>query len=741
MIIPPDPEKDPRLFRESTASLITVPEDQLVDVDTLEANAPAHPGTAYALNPGAPVAYPYGPFGDSFTSPFDPVPPYSARHELDPVERAAYGVTAPLARSFSRASRGSTSSSSLATSSLASGSSAGSSATPTRRRYGLLRSGMQSSSTPTTSATLLNGTRTKPWEGFQAGGPSRRRWLGVPIPPRPTIPISPEAKTLWRKYKKWWIALLVFLAIGIVLAVGLAAGLVLSNQKDNGGSPPNGKQDDPWAGNRKGQNTTYPATPDMSISYDPRRDGPFPSDGVATQCNDFKQLNSSSALTQLAVNSPYFDHYISTFSFPLDSTHNGMMALSHNLFVFASGLAATGTVEIVGSNARSGVIYGGEEGMVKIDVLTRYQAGEDVSDVARICHLAREDGSQGLGIFTPTETDGGAPGPYLLNPMYTPAFHVIIRMPPSMIAAKNDTVGYIPALSLELAQMGMRIGNLQQVALIGDLKVKAGCRGGGVVVDYASCGTCTIIGSENTVQGTFNVTENLSINSTSGTILANVILSDPNRPGDDSATITSTIPMPHSARRRSLSSLSERSKKDKPLFIETPVNKTSETQSVAQVPPDHLINTTFRTSEGFIFVAFLHHSPRTALRAWVSSESGMVDVSMHPNYVGPFALENMWGSIRLPPVSQPASQDPLNQGRSRIVLQGPVDLNSTTFVGGLNATEEITAPNSVTGAATWAWPSNGVPSVADVQNGVEGRGSALVAVATLGDLQVTFDGT
>jgi hypothetical protein len=479
----------------------------------------------------------------------------------------------------------------------------------------------------------------------------------------------------------------------------------------------------------------------MNITYDEARDGPDASDGEATDCNQFSFLNESSALNQLAVNSPYFDHYISTFSFPLDSMHEGMAALDHNLFVVARGIAATGTVEIVGSNAPPGVIRGGEEGIVKVDVLTRYKAGETLDSVARVCHLKREDGSKGVGIFTPIETDGGAEGPWLLSAKDTPAFHVIIRMPPSLIATKNDTVGYFPGLSLELAQMGTRIGNLQQVLLIGDLKIQAGCRGGGVVVDYASCNTCTIIGAENTVQGTFNVTDDLWINSTSGTILANVILSDPKEPGDDSATITSTIPMPHSARRRSLTPLYERGGPDKafvpPTYKDTGI-KTLGNDEVTS--PDHFINTTFKTSEGFIFVAFLHHPPKTALRAWVSSESGMVDVSMHPNFVGPFALENMWGTIRLPPVTPPSCPDPLDQGRSRVMQKGPVDLNSTTFIG-LNAAEEITAPNSVTGAAGWAWPGHGDPTAADIQHGIEGRGSALVAVATLGDLQVTFDGT
>lgn len=736
MIIPPDPEKDPRLFRESTASLVTVPEDQLVDVDDLLAidNAPTLPQTAYTLNPAAPVAYPYGPgpFSDAFSVPYDPVPPYSARRELDPVEHAAYGG-GQLARSFSRASRGSSSSS-------ASGSSTSTNATPPpRRRYSLLRrgtgsTGARTTSTPATSdAALASSSESsrKPWEGLVVGGGAeRRRWMGIPIPPRPNIPISPEAKTLWRKYRKWWIALLLFLAVGVVLAVGLAAGLVLSDDKEE----KRHGDGDPWKGNRKGQNSSYGTTPDMNITYVPKRDGPKPEDGEMSNCNQFTQLNASSVLTQLAVNSPYFSHYISTFDFPLNSTHNGMASLDHNLYVIARGLAATGTVEIVGSNAPEEVIGGGKEGVVKIDVLARYAVGQDLEDVANVCQMTREDGSSGIGIFTPTETVGGAEGPFLLDPMLTPAFHVIIRLPPSLIAAKNNTVGYLPGLSLELAQMGTRVGNLEQVAVIGDFKVQAGCRGGGVVVDYASCETCTIVGAENTVQGTFNVTHNLQINSTSGTILANVILSDPGQPGDESATITSTIPMPHgAARKRSL--LGRGTKIIAPSEAKYPPLSNLSAES----GPTHSVNTTFSTNEGFIFIAYLHHPPSTALRSYISSQSGMVDVSMHPNYVGAFALENMWGGIRLPPIQAPASPDPKEQGRSRVVLQGPVDLNSTMFSG--VSSDDLKAPNSVTGAAAWAWSGKAQPTVQEVQYGLEGRGSALVACANLGDLQVTFDGT
>lgn len=539
---------------------------------------------------------------------------------------------------------------------------------------------------------------------------------------------------------------MLFLGIGIVLAMGLAAGLVLSSGKNH----KKGKSDDPnrWEQNRKGQqNGSYGTDPNLNITYIPDRDGPKDQDGEASSCNEFTLLNSSSALTQLAVNSPHFAHYISTFKFPLNSTHKGMAALDHSLYVIARGLAATGTVEIVGTNAPAGVIAGGEEGFVKVDVLARYSVGQDLKEVANVCQMKKEDGSAGVGIFTPTETDGGTEAPFLLNPLYTPAFHVIIRLPPSLITAKNNTVGYLPALSLELAQMGTRIGNLQQVALVGDLWIQAGCRGGGVVVDYASCETCTIMGAQSTVQGTFNVSESLHINSTSGTILANVILSDPGQPGDESATITSTIPMPHGSRRRSLG-VSERTKIVAPSEAKYPgmKNLSSEAESdadsaPADTGPVHLINTTFSTNEGFIFIAYLHHPPSTALRSWVSSQSGMVDVSMHPNFVGPFALENMWGGIRLPPVWAPASPDPLDHGRNRVVIQGAVDLNSTSFHGGWkNATEEITAPNAVTGAAAWAGPGK-LPSVSDIQYGVEGRGSALVAVANLGDLQVTFDGT
>lgn len=515
------------------------------------------------------------------------------------------------------------------------------------------------------------------------------------------------------------------------------------------------------------------------LTYEHKRDGPTELDGVASACNNFTLFNDTSSLTQLAVSSPFFEHYISTFTFPLNGSavRDYNNTLDHDLFIIARGLAATGTVEFVGVNAPSAVIDGGIEDHVRVDIVARYSKKSDLTDVVNVCKLDRPDGSSGIGIFTPKSCDGDSVSA-MLNPLYTPAFHVIIRLPPSLVYAHNITSVYLPGISLELAQMGTRFGNWHNVAMVGKFELTADGRGGGVVVDYLTAEETIIRGGSNTIQGTFNISQRLTINATSGTILANVILNDPNDIADESVSVTSTIPMPHMAAMERRNFIRSPGKDYSPPPIdsesetdsgsewkdesgdeeytpEAPKSNANETEVVVSIAnvrnntnvteygisaPTHLVNTSFMTNEGFIFVAYLHHPPSIALRSLVASQSGMVDVSMHPNFVGPFALENGWGSIRLPPVEPwPESGDPADKGRTRVVCQGRIRLDNSYFaLNGINMTENIQAPNSVTGAALWTKrPKNA--TVADV-NGVEGRGSSLAALATLGDLQVTFDG-
>jgi hypothetical protein len=393
-----------------------------------------------------------------------------------------------------------------------------------------------------------------------------------------------------------------------------------------------------------------------------------------------------------------------------------------------------------------------------------------------------------------------------------------------MMANPNNTV-VLPDVSLTLAGMGVRIGQLKDIARFGSLKLMADCRGGGIVVNYVAADDILISGAEGTVQGTFNVSSSLNINSTSGAIFSNVILHNPTDQNDQSTTIESTIPMPKARKRGWMTAPhyphfvdddvthqgensdgnggnQNQTRHDDPNATNDtsgdgnhsgnnstgndsdgdgdgdwnedshdnstitnngsgnstnstwpPANMTEAQRAAAKAKEmynwipvrNHTITNNFVTNEGFIFIAYLHHPSTVALQSFVASQSGMVDVSMHPNYVGPFALVNLWGSIRMPPVTWPASADPAPWlKRTRKISQGTIDVSNVTFFGDhrnkFSQTSE-SAASSVTGAAMWSSVTYPVSSPLQCQHSKEGNNSALYALANLGDLQVTFDGT
>lgn len=709
MIIPPDPEKDPRLFdARSLAS----------DGDLITLDEPSTPGLAYHPANAPNVLLYDGPFSDEYgvNNQWDPLPPYEGRRSATP-----------------RGSR------LVATTSRASGSSS----------QGTLRRIARSS--PTVVATP----------------PVKEEAEENEKPHRPWYTLS--AKEMWNKHRKWHIGLGILAAFIIALTIGLVVGFTQGMHRQS--VEQKKEQRKKSHQNPVPNNSWWGGMPNLNITYDSDRDGPMPEDGNMAYCNQFSPLNNSNSLRQLSLSSDFFNHFVTTYNFSLTPQNvtsrnttwvnatdcNSTLTLPHPLYFLARGLASSGTLEFVGSNSPDEVIEGGNEDSVRVDVIARVPKNRTLDSLARVCHMSRKDGSMGIGVYTPIETDGGADGPsYLLNSVGTPAFHIIVRFPPSIL--KNSTVYPSPAfignVSFDLAQMGMRVGNMRNVVQFGDFDVRADTRGGGVVVDYLAAETARIHGAEGSVQGTFNISSSLAINSTSGTIMANVILNDPDLKLDNSTTVKSTIPMPRDV-------YEDGSEWDEDgNYIGTsntyddgePSNKSlKEAASRAarirklQQQPTHEVNTTFMTNEGFIFVAYLHHPPSTALKSFVASRSGVVDVAMHPNYVGPFSLANLWGSIRLPPITRPLSDDPLNLGRIRRMLTGSISLTNTTFfeahdISLLGANNAAAVAARVTGAALWAFPSDDSYTALSTQESPEARGSAFVAMANLGDLQVTFDG-
>lgn len=121
-----------------------------------------------------------------------------------------------------------------------------------------------------------------------------------------------------------------------------------------------------------------------------------------------------------------------------------------------------------------------------------------------------------------------------------------------------------------------------------------------------------------------------------------------------------------------------------------------------------------------------------------------MDISAHPNYVGPFAVKNAWGSVRLPIPKERIWDDPLGEGRKRAVVQGIINIDQDSLFqrGGLNETLLPMSGTTITGAAYWQQGTNGTLTPEAVQDSAEGsRGSEMLLLGGWGDVTLRFDGT
>lgn len=86
------------------------------------------------------------------------------------------------------------------------------------------------------------------------------------------------------------------------------------------------------------------------------------------------------------------------FEYPLWKNGSALQVLPDFTFI-ARGLGASGTIEIVGSDAPEEVINNGKEGVMRVEVILRYSGPQDVEDLVRVCELGRGDEGIGLGVF------------------------------------------------------------------------------------------------------------------------------------------------------------------------------------------------------------------------------------------------------------------------------------------------------------------------------------------------------
>ena len=389
MIIPPDSEKDPNLFSPSSsrASL------SLVDPFADSEHSVQAPDAAHTRNSS--YGYPFG--GDlglswSRTSIGEPLPPYHPRRPRSGQDGAATtegqrpmrerlhrSVTQPAPLIIPIAPR--------PASDDGSPTPTGPSSTLSLPISVLLPTSPSSTVQPASPPAV--GSTSKLWESSSSPKPKKRRKVKMPLAGAFTLP--PASRKFLKRWKWWLVALGVIIGIAMALLVGLLVGLRVGGTRHRIPKPP---PYSPWQdGSGKNANTQW-SDSSLNLTYIESRDGPSPGDGNITSYNLFASMNTSDPLMLLST--PYHNSAVlsTTFFFPLNGTD-----LTHDLFILTRGLGAWGTVAMIGSDAPAALIDSGNETMIRVDVVMRYQGIQDPNVMVRIGEMTKDDGSRGIGLF------------------------------------------------------------------------------------------------------------------------------------------------------------------------------------------------------------------------------------------------------------------------------------------------------------------------------------------------------
>ncbi|ODO03023.1 hypothetical protein I350_05867 [Cryptococcus amylolentus CBS 6273] len=666
MIIPPDPEKDPNIFRQSaTPSIYGAPsehsyfEGSAWDAESLppyEGQRRSRLSVDNDLGTAPALAGSSSREGDVFSDENAAQQPQLETRDRG--RRPGLGVVIPPEPTHSYRDRHSpTDSAGSLTPTAARASSSSLPSFHTHHGAVLLHGGSHISRSPsivsTTRTTLPVASTSKLWESSAskekhvlfAASPTFRRW--------------------WKRWRRWVQGAVVLVLIAVALVIGLLVGMRQAGVSKHGVSAA------PWEDNDGTPRhvAIWGWNDPFNLTYTEARDGPSPTDGNLTNCNRFTPLKSSSAYSSLFTPFSATSVYMTTFNFPLQANASA----PSDLFINARGLGSTGTITFVGSDGSDDLKNSAPEGNITVDVIVKYAGLQALDSMLKVCEMNRGEGGVGVGIYSPLQTDNKITDRSLLNPNYIPTTHIVIRVPAS-IYNQDAPFTYFPSLSFGLDYMHLSLGDLEGIAQFGELNLSNDS--GGVSAGYVALQAGNIE-AKGDIRGQWNVSEGIFVNVSSGNILADIILHDPSAASDNSTTLDSTDSDSDFAivRRKSASASSK-----------------------------HRVNTGFCTVDGSLYVRYLHQPTTVALSSLVSTLHGHISLHLHPNFVGPFAAKTVWGEIRIPDPSPVPDYDPTWQGRHRAVSLGQITVqsNSSFARAGMNATVLQNSTNTITGAAYWA---------------------------------------
>ncbi|WWC72319.1 uncharacterized protein I206_106281 [Kwoniella pini CBS 10737] len=708
MIIPPDPEKDPRLFNPSasTSSLVHPP-SEYEDTTSRWDGESLPPYERRRDSRGSLLSQEeHDVFSDQHASSSSRSLPGLIIHNL-PTHPEPIHSSSPISSSDSL--------------------------TPTASRPSLLLPHFTDQASSTLQAS---GSTSKLWESSTTAIPVKRKSTRI----CGCIPINNAGfQRWWKKWRRWVQGIVVLIFIGIGLVVGLLVGMSRNEHRGAAGPP----WQKPWMdqdtdGKRVAAWSGYGS---FNLTYVDSRDGPSPSEGNLTECNNFAPLNTtSSPFVNLFTPYPKSNISLASFSFPLSSA--GIPP--SDLFVNARGFGSSGHLDFIGSDGPESVISSGEEGKILIDVVVRYSGPQDLTTMMRVCQMTRGDTGVGVGIYSPKETDGKLTNPFKLDPSLIPTNLIIVRLPPSWYSPQSP-YSTLPSFSLDADQMVVRLGNLNNVAAFTALNLDT-CRGG-VQVNYAKAKKASVVAFEGSVRGTWNISESLVVNVTDGSITSDIILSDPKMQMDNTTTLPPISDYTTVVRRiPDGDTPPDNTDVDFENEVHSLFNATSYNPTESNDTRATIVTNLFTTS-GYVNLRYLHQPPTIDLYAIIGTQQGNMDISLNPTYIGPLISRTHWGQINLEQPSPVPNYDPSGKARVRQLQVGPIEIKQNTTFGVLGYTQEKlqNSADTLSGYVYWADKNyNGqivTKTMDELQNDESQQSdNQIIALGNWGDVDISFDG-
>ncbi|KAJ9110838.1 hypothetical protein QFC19_001347 [Naganishia cerealis] len=402
-------------------------------------------------------------------------------------------------------------------------------------------------------------------------------------------------------------------------------------------------------------------------------------DGVASHCNAFVDLPENDILRGVSFSPSGLNQSIASYILNQNAS---------SIFIHTQGDASTGMIQIVGSDDKRLMDAGAVlPGKIRVDVIMRTAYNETK---ALVCKMSKEDGGQGVGVYTSAKTKSSsdetvAPDPNL-------SFVVIVRLP--YVAASKD-LQTIQKFAVINDQMSVRFGEMTNVATFKNVTVALGR--GLISASYLAAEDISFKTRTSSIMGTFNVSNSLNVNTTNGGLSSRVILHNPLLKADPYVNDTATY-LPSSGdqshldlfRRDFRATTNDRRYDSQPENYDdgwasdtspavsvkmgtTSSVFSSETGSRYMDPdtaPINAIKVRAMTTNGPLSIRYLYQAPGVVLDSSVQTRNGEARTQMHPAFQGSFLVRSVNGDLRMEPNFNGTveTDDPWNLSRTKLVL-------------------------------------------------------------------------